>query len=84
MGVLGRAVLRLAAALALLAPRAHLAHIMGLYRFLVDGAVIIAPWLTGRLIERHGYRLPARGTAVVLILTAPLVAWGLRPVRGRA
>ena len=43
----------------------------------------MAPWLMGLLIARYGYALPARYTAVVVALTALLVAVGLRPTRHR-
>ena len=70
------------AALALLARGGGLARTMGLYRLLVDGAVVIAPWLIGVLIGRYGYGLPAHLTALCITLTALLVALGLRPARG--
>jgi MFS family permease len=70
------------AALALLTRGDRLARTMGIYRLLVDGAVVIAPWLIGVLIGQHGYGLPARLTAVLVALTAFLVAQGLRAVRG--
>lgn len=66
------------AALALCTPRAHLARTMGIYRLLVDGAVVIAPWLIGTLIGLYGYGLPAWCTAVAVLLTSILVAQGLR------
>jgi MFS family permease len=66
------------AALALLTRGESLARTMAIYRLLVDGAVVIAPWLIGILIEHYGYGLPARLTAVLLGLTALLVAHGLR------
>lgn len=69
------------AALVLLTPGQHLARTMGLYRLLVDGAVIVAPWLMGILIERYGYNVPARSAAALVALTAILVAWGLRQTR---
>jgi predicted MFS family arabinose efflux permease len=69
------------AALVLLTPGKRLARTMGLYRLLVDGAVIVAPWLMGILIERYGYNIPARSAAVLVACTALLVAWGLRPSR---
>jgi hypothetical protein len=56
---------------------------MARYRLLVDGAAVIAPWLMGLLIERYGYALPARSMAVVVALTALLVAVGLRPTQHR-
>lgn len=67
-----------AAALALITPRAQLARTMGIYRLLIDGAVVIAPWLIGTLIGLYGYGLPARMTAAIVVLMALLVAWGLR------
>lgn len=70
------------AALAQLARGEHLRRTMGVYRFLVDGAVVIAPWLIGTLIGRYGYSLPAWLTAAGVALTAILVAKGLRPARG--
>lgn len=66
------------AALALLARREHLGRTIGIYRFLVDGAVVIAPWLIGTLIGRYGYSLPSWLTALGVVLTAVLVAWGMR------
>jgi len=69
------------AALALCTPRARLARTMGIYRLLVDGAVVIAPWLIGTLIGLYGYGLPAWLAAAVVVLTALLVAQGLRAVR---
>jgi predicted MFS family arabinose efflux permease len=69
------------AALVLLTPGHRLARTMGLYRLLIDAAVIVAPWLMGILIERYGYNVPARSAAVLVALTAMLVAWGLRPSR---
>jgi hypothetical protein len=51
---------------------------MGIYRFLVDGAVVIAPWLIGTLIGQYGYGLPARLAAGGVALTAVLVARGMR------
>ena len=66
------------AALALCTPRARLARTMGIYRLLVDGAVVIAPWLIGTLIGLYGYGLPAWTTAAAAVLTALLVAQGLR------
>src|SRR5262249_42853371 len=47
------------AALAMCTPRECLARTMGIYRLLVDGAVVIAPWLVGTLIGLYGYGLPA-------------------------
>jgi predicted MFS family arabinose efflux permease len=55
---------------------------MGVYRFLVDGAVVVAPWLIGTLVERYGYELPSWITAAGVLLTAVLVTRGLRPARG--
>lgn len=66
------------AALALFTPRDRLARTMGLYRLLVDGAVVVAPWLIGTLIELYGYGLPAWLTAALTVLTALLVAQGMR------
>jgi MFS family permease len=66
------------AALALCTPREYLARTMGIYRLLVDGAVVIAPWLVGTLIGLYGYGLPAWLTAALVIPTALLVAQGLR------
>ena len=70
-----------AAALVLITPRERLAHTMGIYRLLIDGAVVIAPWLIGTLIGLYGYGLPAWLTAALVVLTALLVAWGLRATR---
>jgi MFS family permease len=70
-----------AAALALCTPRDRLARTMGIYRLLVDGAVVIAPWLIGTLIGLYGYGLPAWLTAVLVTLTALLVGQGLRAAR---
>jgi predicted MFS family arabinose efflux permease len=69
------------AALALLTRGERLARTMGIYRLLVDGAVVIAPWLVGVLIERYGYGLPARLSALLVAITALLVVQGLRPPR---
>jgi MFS family permease len=69
------------AALAQLSRGAGLRRTMGLYRFLVDGAVVVAPWLIGTLIGRLGYEIPAWCTAVGVLLTAILVARGLQPAR---
>jgi predicted MFS family arabinose efflux permease len=69
------------AALALLTGGEHLARTMSIYRLLVDGAVVVAPWLIGMLIGQYGYGLPARLAAVVVLCTALLVANGLRPAR---
>jgi len=66
------------AALALLARREQLGRTMGIYRFLVDGAVVIAPWLIGTLIGGYGYSLPAWLTALGVAVTAVLVARGMR------
>jgi len=54
---------------------------MGIYRLLVDGAVVIAPWLVGTLIGLAGYGLPAWGTAALVALTALLVGQGLHAGR---
>jgi predicted MFS family arabinose efflux permease len=70
------------AALARLARGERLRRTMGIYRFLVDGAVVVAPWLIGTLIERYGYELPSWATAAGVLVTAVLVTRGLRPVRG--
>jgi MFS transporter, DHA1 family, multidrug resistance protein len=70
------------AALALLAHGERLRRTMGVYRFLVDGAVVVAPWLIGTLIGRYGYELPSWTTAAGVLLTAVLVTRGLRPARG--
>jgi predicted MFS family arabinose efflux permease len=70
------------AALALLAHGERLRRTMGVYRFLVDGAVVVAPWLIGTLIGRYGYELPSWITAAGVLLTAVLVTRGLRPARG--
>jgi predicted MFS family arabinose efflux permease len=72
------------AALARLARGGQLRRTMGIYRFLVDGAVVVAPWLIGTLIGRYGYALPAWSTATGVLLTAVLVARGLRPAPGSA
>jgi predicted MFS family arabinose efflux permease len=69
------------AALAQLARGRHLRRAMSMYRFLVDGAVVVAPWLIGTLIGRLGYEIPAWGTAAGVLLTAILVAKGPRPRR---
>lgn len=69
------------AALALYSRGEHLTRTMGIYRLLVDGAVVIAPWLVGTLIGRYGYGMPAYGMAIVLIGNALWVAWGLRQGR---
>jgi hypothetical protein len=70
------------AALAQLARGMHLRRTMGIYRFLVDGAVVVAPWLIGTLVGRYGYDLPAWITATGVLLTAVLVTRGLRPAWG--
>ena len=70
------------AALALLAGGGRLRRTMGVYRFLVDGAVVVAPWLIGTLIGRYGYDLPSWITAAGVLLTAVLVTRGLRPAAG--
>jgi len=69
------------AVLALCTPRERLARTMGIYRLLVDGAVVIAPWLVGTLIGLYGYDLPAWLTAALVALTALLVGQGLRAGR---
>jgi predicted MFS family arabinose efflux permease len=69
------------AALAQLARGTRLRHTMGVYRFLVDGAVVVAPWLIGTLVGRYGYELPSWITAAGVLLTAVLVTRGLRPAR---
>jgi DHA1 family multidrug resistance protein-like MFS transporter len=69
------------AALAQLARGTRLRHTMGVYRFLVDGAVVVAPWLIGTLVGRYGYELPSWITAAGVLLTAMLVTRGLRPAR---
>jgi MFS family permease len=66
------------AALARLARGGGMRRLMGAYRFLVDGAVVVAPWLIGTLIGRCGYALPAWVTAAGVLLTAVLVSKGLR------
>ena len=66
------------AALALFTPRHRLARVMGIYRLLVDGAVVVAPWFIGTLIGHYGYGVPSWLTAVLTCLTALLVAQGLR------
>jgi len=70
-----------AATLALCTPRERLARTMGIYRLLIDGAVVIAPWLIGTLIGLYGYSLLTRLTAALVTLTALLVWQGLRAVR---
>jgi len=69
------------AALAQLTRGGQLRRTMGMYRFLVDGAVVVAPWLIGTLIGRYGYALPAWITATGVLLTAVLVTRGVRPAR---
>jgi predicted MFS family arabinose efflux permease len=69
------------AALARLARGARLRQTMGVYRFLVDSAVVVAPWLIGTLIGRYGYELPSWITAAGVLLTAVVVTYGLRPAR---
>jgi predicted MFS family arabinose efflux permease len=69
------------AALAQLARGAQLRRTMGVYRFLVDGAVVVAPWLIGMLVGRYGYELPSWIMAVGVLLTAVLVTYGLHPAR---
>jgi MFS family permease len=69
------------AALALCTPRASLARTMGIYRLLVDGAVVIAPWLVGTLIGWYGYGLPTWLTAALVVLTALLVGQGMHAGR---
>jgi DHA1 family multidrug resistance protein-like MFS transporter len=71
------------AALAQLARGVQLRRTMGLYRFLVDGAVVVAPWLIGMLVGRYGYELPSWIMALGVLLTSVLVTYGLRPARGR-
>lgn len=66
------------AVLALSVPREHLARTMGRYRLLVDGAVVVAPWLVGTLIDLGGYGLPAWCSGGLIGLSAVLVWWGLR------
>jgi DHA1 family multidrug resistance protein-like MFS transporter len=70
------------AALAQLVHGERLRRTMGVYRFLVDGAVVVAPWLIGTLIGRYGYELPAWITATGVLLTAVLVTRSLRPGQG--
>lgn len=69
------------AALASYASGDRLARTMGIYRLLVDGAVVLAPWLMGTLIGRYGYGVPAYCIALVLLANAAWVAWGLRQRR---
>jgi MFS family permease len=66
------------AVLALCVPREHLARTMGVYRLLVDGAVVVAPWLIGTLIGLYGYGPPAWLVALLVGLTACWVWQGLR------
>jgi predicted MFS family arabinose efflux permease len=70
-----------AAALVLCVPGERLTRTMGMYRLLIDAAVVIAPGLIGTLIGQYGYGLPARCAAGLLVLNALLVAWGLRTRR---
>jgi predicted MFS family arabinose efflux permease len=70
------------AVLALLTRGDSLTRTMSIYRLLVDGAVVIAPWLIGVLIGQYGYGLPARLAAAIVAGTALLVAYGLRVARG--
>jgi MFS transporter, DHA1 family, multidrug resistance protein len=70
------------AALAQLARGERLRRTMAVYRFLVDGAVVVAPWLIGTLVGRYGYELPSWITSAGVLLTAVLVTRGLRPARG--
>jgi len=69
------------AALALCTPRERLTRTMGIYRLIVDGAVVIAPWLIGTMIGWYGYGLPAWGAAGLVVLLAVLVGFGLRTAR---
>lgn len=69
------------AALAQLAHRGRLRRMMGGYRFLVDGAVVVAPWLIGTLVGWYGYELPSWLTAAGVLLTAVLVTYGLHLTR---
>jgi hypothetical protein len=70
------------AALAQMTHGEHLRRTMGVYRFLVDGAVVVAPWLIGTMVGRYGYELPSWITATGILLTAMLVTRGLRPAWG--
>ncbi|HSF33819.1 MAG TPA: MFS transporter [Candidatus Tectomicrobia bacterium] len=70
------------AALAQLARGERLRRTMAVYRFLVDGAVVVAPWLIGTLVGRYGYELPSWITAAGVLLTAVLVTRGLRAAPG--
>ncbi len=67
------------AALAQLARGEQLRRTMGIYRFVVDGAVVVAPWLIGAVIGRYGYGIPSRFTAAGVALMALLVAKALVP-----
>jgi MFS family permease len=69
------------AALAQLAHGGQLRRMMGGYRFLVDGAVVVAPWLIGTLVGWYGYELPSWLTAAGVLLTAVLVTYGLHLTR---
>jgi MFS family permease len=69
------------AALAQLAHEGRLRRMMGGYRFLVDGAVVVAPWLIGTLVERCGYELPSWITAAGVLVTTVLVMYGLQLAR---
>jgi MFS family permease len=69
------------AALARLARGARLRRTMGVYRFLVDGAAVVAPWLIGTVVGRYGFELPSWITAAGVLLTAALVTHGLHPAR---
>jgi predicted MFS family arabinose efflux permease len=69
------------AALARLAHGGQLRRMMGGYRFLVDGAVVVAPWLIGTLVGWYGYELPSWITAAGVLLTAVLVTYGLHLTR---
>lgn len=66
------------AALAVLTQGERLTRTMGFYRLLIDGAVVIAPWLVGVLIEHFGYAFPSLLTASLVAGTALLVLWGMR------
>ena len=72
------------AVLALCVPREQLARTMGIYRLLVDSAVVVAPWLVGTLIGLHGYGLPTWLSALGVGLMACLVWQGLRVPPRRA
>ena len=54
---------------------------MRIYRLLIDGAVVIAPWLIGTVTRLYGSDLLTRLTAVRVTLMAFLVGQGLRAVR---